>query len=338
MKPVVVPVASLVALGVGVGLAGLAIGAPSTPSSSPAPSPAPSGAPSGPPVTTPPPVSAGAIPAGAPVEPESEEDGSEVEAPPPSPIPVRPPNAHVKVPFEDGMFRLPGGKFTQGSAGTTAAGAGASNERPAHLVTLEPFWIDYTEVTVGAYRACVTAKSCARPPRSSAACTFDRGDANLPVSCVHWADADTFCRYAGKRLPSESEWEFSARGTTAVRFPWGGAGGNCSAATTLIHEATGRSCSPEGPKEVGAHPSGASLFGVLDLSGNVEEWTRDYYTPTVGSGSAPLSGASHVLRGGGWLSPPSQSRTTSRNWGSALEAGPNVGFRCAKDARDAKTK
>ena len=64
----------------------------------------------------------------------------------------------------------------------------------------------------------------------------DRGEPGLPVSCVHWADADAFCRYAGKRLPSESEWEYSARGTTAVRFPWGGAGGNCTAATMLIHE------------------------------------------------------------------------------------------------------
>jgi sulfatase modifying factor 1 len=278
--------------------------------------------------------SAGAIPAGAPVEPESEDDGSEVEAPPPSPIPVRPANAHVKVPFENGMYRLPGGKFIQGAGGVTAT----ANERPAHPVTLEPFWIDQTEVTVGDYRACVTARSCARPARSSAACTYDRGDPSLPVSCVHWADADAFCRYAGKRLPSESEWEYSARGTTAVRFPWGGAGGNCTAATTLVHESTGKSCSPTGPRPVGAHLSGASLFGLLDLTGNVEEWTRDWYTPTLGSGSAPLSGASHVLRGGGWMSPPSQSRTTSRNWGSTVEAGPNVGFRCARDAHDAKPK
>jgi formylglycine-generating enzyme required for sulfatase activity len=70
----------------------------------------------------------------------------------------------------------------------------------------------------------------------------------------------------------------------------------------------------------------------MDLSGNVEEWTDDWYVESLGTGSAPRSGAAHVLRGGGWLSPPSMSRTTSRNWGSALEAGPNVGFRCARDS------
>jgi formylglycine-generating enzyme required for sulfatase activity len=83
---------------------------------------------------------------------------------------------------------------------------------------------------------------------------------------------------------------------------------------------------------VGTHPSGASPFGVLDLAGNVEEWTSDWYAESVAEGAVPQAGASHVLRGGGWLSPPSMSRTSSRNWGSSLEAGPNVGVRCAKEA------
>jgi formylglycine-generating enzyme required for sulfatase activity len=91
-----------------------------------------------------------------------------------------------------------------------------------------------------------------------------------------------------------------------------------------------RSCSGKGPSRVGAHPGGASPYGVLDLSGNVEEWVADWYTETV-SEASPRAGASHVLRGGGWLSAPSRSRTTSRNWGSVQEQGPNVGFRCARD-------
>jgi formylglycine-generating enzyme required for sulfatase activity len=102
-------------------------------------------------------------------------------------------------------------------------------------------------------------------------------------------------------------------------------------AVTLLSEATGRSCVKARPARVGSHPLGASAWGVLDMSGNVEEWTADWYAESVAEGAGPRAGSSHVLRGGGWLSAPSASRTTSRDWGSAMEAGPNVGFRCARD-------
>jgi formylglycine-generating enzyme required for sulfatase activity len=231
----------------------------------------------------------------------------------------------LAVPERDGMLRLPGGRFTLGSADR----ASPPNERPPHAVTLAPFWIYKTEVTVTAYRACVDARACPRPAKSSAACTYDLEDPELPVSCVRWQDADTYCRSLHKRLPHESEWEFAARGTYGFRYPWGGWRASCGYATTLLHDGTGKTCSPR-PSRVGAHPQGASIWGVLDLSGNVEEWTADWYAEQY-TGSAPRAGASHTLRGGGWLSPPGQSRTTTRDWGSALEAGPNVGFRCAKD-------
>jgi eukaryotic-like serine/threonine-protein kinase len=235
--------------------------------------------------------------------------------------PVRQP-----VPLQGGMLRLPAGRFTMGSMNPHAP----ANERPARTVTLAPFWIDRTEVTVAAYRTCVDAGACARPARASAACTFDAGDPELPVSCVHWHDADAYCRFVAKRLPTEREWEYAARGPYATPFPWGMLPA-CANGVTLISDQTARSCAPR-PSRVGVHPGGASTFGVQDMSGNVEEWTVDWYVESLGPGPAPRSGAAHVLRGGGWLSPPSMSRTTSRNWGSALEAGPNVGFRCAKDS------
>ena len=224
-------------------------------------------------------------------------------------------------------MRLPGGRFTMGSAEKFAA----PNERPPHAVTVAPFWIDRTEVTVGAYRKCVDGRSCAAPSKSSAACTFDLGDAELPISCVHWKDADAFCRAQGKRLPREAEWEFAARGNARTKFPFGNAT-SCGTAVTLMNDATGKSCGGKRPAHVGSRPTGASQYGVLDLAGNVEEWTSDWYVESLAEGAAPRAGASHVLRGGGWMSPPSASRTTSRSWGSSVEAGPNVGFRCAKDA------
>jgi formylglycine-generating enzyme len=233
--------------------------------------------------------------------------------------------ARVPVLTKDGMVRLPGGAFTMGSSSPRAP----ANERPARPVSVDPFWIDQTEVSVGAYRGCVEAGVCARPVRSSKACTYGKAD-DLPVSCVHWRDADTFCRHAGKRLPTEREWEFAARGPYKLAFPWGGRP-SCAYAATLTGELTGKTCSP-GPAKVGSHPWGASVFGVQDMSGNVEEWTADWYTESPGDDASPRVGAAHVLRGGSWSSLPSLSRTTSRSWGSAMEAGPTVGFRCARDA------
>jgi formylglycine-generating enzyme required for sulfatase activity len=242
-----------------------------------------------------------------------------------SPAPAHAAIARQPVVLQDGMFHLPGGRFVMGSRNPHAP----ANEHPALALTLAPFWIDRTEVTVGAYKDCVEAGRCPRPARASATCTYEAGDPELPVSCVHWRDADAYCRFAGKRLPSEMEWEYAARGNLAVVFPWGKTP-SCSNAVTLLNEQSGLSCAKR-PARVGAHPAGASVFGLLDMSGNVEEWTSDWYAESLGPAAAPRAGAAYVLRGGGWLSPPSMSRTTSRNWGSALEAGPNVGFRCAKD-------
>lgn len=258
--------------------------------------------------------------------PHVEGDGDE-EHPAPTPTPKPPVVVRSPVIVKDGMARIPGGRFTMGSDDKKSP----ANERPSRVVVVPPFWIDKTEVTVGAYRACVERGACPRPARSSASCTYDMGDPALPVSCVPWTSAQAYCIAMNKRLPREVEWEMAARGTSPIKYPWGGgSAAGCGAAVTLASDASQRSCGKNRPARVGTHPGGASPYGLHDMSGNVEEWVADWYGETV-SDLSPRAGASHVLRGGGWLSQPSQAKTTSRNWGSAREMGPNVGFRCAKD-------
>ncbi len=262
---------------------------------------------------------------GEPPPDESASAAASIAAPPASA-----PRVRVSLPIKDGMVRLPGGRFVMGSGDPKAP----PNEGPPHGASVAAFWIDRTEVTVAAYRACVEQSACAPPDRASPTCTFDLGDPLLPISCVRWQDADAYCHSVGKRLPRETEWEFAARGGSRGRFPWGGNGTTCGYAVTLYNDITGRGCGHGRPARVGTHLRGASWSGVLDMSGNVEEWTSDWYAENISTGAMPRAGASHVLRGGGWLSGPSASRTTSRSWGSALEAGPNVGFRCARTASD----
>ncbi|AKU99934.1 Sulfatase modifying factor 1 precursor (C-alpha-formyglycine- generating enzyme 1) [Labilithrix luteola] len=259
-----------------------------------------------------------------------EADGDDEHAPPekttPAPAPKAPAGALKPFVTKDGMVHVPGGRFTMGSSEKAAP----PNERPARQVTTGPFWIDRTEVTVGAYRSCVERGLCQRPPRTSAQCTYDLGDPQLPVSCIPWSSAQAYCLAIGKRLPREVEWELAARGTNPVRYPWGTSGIGCGLATTLVRDNSQRSCSAKHPSRVATHLGGASPHGALDMSGNVEEWVADWYAESM-SELSPRAGASHVLRGGGWLTWPSLARTTSRNWGSVREAGPNVGFRCARD-------
>jgi formylglycine-generating enzyme required for sulfatase activity len=243
-----------------------------------------------------------------------------------------------KVPFRDGMLRIPGGEFFMGYDGPLPHEA---NEVPAHLVRVEPFWIDRSEVTVDEMRACVDRGHCKVRLGRGPQCTFERGDPKVPINCVPWQAADGYCRAMRKRLPTEAEWELAAGGGLHMRFPWGTVPPSCRLAVTLMSNRAGVSCDPRGPSPVGTHSRGASYFGVEDMAGNVEEWVADWYADryevraaqerTVASPDGPAFGVAHVLRGGGWMSRPREARVTARNWASPNEAGPNVGFRCAKD-------
>jgi formylglycine-generating enzyme required for sulfatase activity len=167
------------------------------------------------------------------------------------------------------MKLIPAGPFTMG-----ADRGGQEDEHPAHVVTLAAFWLDTTEVTNEAYERCVEAKVC-RPhdPASSLVNKFGGDEAfrraRQPISSVSWDDATTYCRWKGKRLPREAEWEKAARGTDGRRYPWGEETPDRDRAVF----ATDRTA------DVGTHPKGAGPYGHLDMAGNVWEWLEDFYDP-----------------------------------------------------------
>jgi formylglycine-generating enzyme required for sulfatase activity/tRNA A-37 threonylcarbamoyl transferase component Bud32 len=219
----------------------------------------------------------------------------------------------------DGMVLVyvPEGEFEMGS------NDGEDNEKPVHTVWLDAFWIDQTEVTNAMYAKCVAVGNCkdkARYPEKS----------NHPVVDVDWFNAEAYCQWAGRRLPSEAEWEKAARGTDGRTYPWG-EGIDCN-------KANYGSCKM-GTSEVGSYPDGASPYGALDMAGNVCEWVADKYSGTYYSNSPgrnPVGPADpelidfRILRGGSRLGSEEDVRTTDRfnnipgfNWLLS------VGFRCA---------
>ena len=171
-----------------------------------------------------------------------------------------------------------------------------ANHEPSHRVTMSrDFWIDTTEVTVAMYSACVTGGACARAglhgqigankgealyEKFQRQCNDpnDAAKAQYPANCVDQFQAHDYCAYVNKRLPTEAEWEYAARGSDGRTWPWGEAAPDC------LHAVTGRSC--QGPLAVGSVPEGASPVGALDMAGNVFEWVEGGLSPyPSGSGS-----------------------------------------------------
>jgi formylglycine-generating enzyme required for sulfatase activity len=167
------------------------------------------------------------------------------------------------------MAGVPGGAFVMG-----LDRKGQKDEEPAHAVTLAPFLLDRTEVTNAAYFKCVEAGACAKHSVASAEANHFGSDEKFrtprrPISAVSHSDAETFCKWAGKRLPTEAEWERAARGSDGRLWPWG------NERPTREHAVFGASLT----EEVGSRPKGAGPYGHLDLAGNVWEWVADMYDP-----------------------------------------------------------
>jgi len=211
-------------------------------------------------------------------------------------------------------------------------------EAPAHDVTLSPYAIDRTEVSVGAYTRCVDAGACPPPETERHDPRFDAPD--LPATNVDWSAAVAFCTWNGGRLPTEAEWEFAARGPEGRTYPWG----NVYSPYLCNHGAFARDATDAtdgfaGLAPVGSFPDGATPLGILDLAGNAGEWVADYYdTDPQGFGYDASSqvdpkgkkfGVAHVVRGGSFADGAAWQRGTAR--AKSLGASPTVGFRCAAD-------
>ncbi len=204
-------------------------------------------------------------------------------------------------------------------------GEGDDDERPRFEATLEPFALDATEVTVEAYAACVRAKRCTLPGVGHG-CNWGRpGAGRHPINCVDWRQASAFCASVGKRLPTEREWEFAARGAERRRFPWGsedpGARG-CWNGRRGWGDPRRSTC------EVGRFDEGATPEGAYDLAGNVWEWTASAYCDYPRETCAE---SRRVFRGGGWREEAGvMLRAALRSGDDEDERNDHLGFRCAR--------
>lgn len=215
-------------------------------------------------------------------------------------------------------------------------------------VELGDYQIDTYEVTVRNYAACVDAGGCDatrmggfddREDDEWMYCNWGKaGKDDHPINCVSWEQADTYCRWAGKRLPSAAEWEKAARGTDKRAYPWGDEMISCEyAVTNETSKATDKGCGENTTQPVGSRPRGVSPYGVHDIVGNVWEWTADRYVPPPGA--KDVRNDERVGKGGCWGSGnPWNSRISwSHHYPADYRSNIRLGFRCAADVDRSST-
>jgi formylglycine-generating enzyme required for sulfatase activity len=222
------------------------------------------------------------------------------------------------------MVLIPAGSFTMGSA------SGQPDEAPPHEVSLNAYFIDKFEVSNAEYRACVNDGGCSQTASPDAFTrpgyrddpTFE----NYPVVHVTWDQATAYCRWTGRRLPTEAEWEYAAKGPGNLTWPWGNSfNASLSAAN-----------SPD-TEPVDSFPGGNSPFGVFNMAGNVNEWVQDsydanFYANSPSANPVNSGGNERVFRGGSFANPDEAFYTTSRRYNRESSfSTEDLGFRCAMD-------
>ena len=237
------------------------------------------------------------------------------------------------------MVLIPEGPFPMGVPHGDRDGG--RDEYPRHDVFVNNFYIDKFELTNGRYLEFVKATKHRIPQNPTNATrnlwegdTITESLADRPVVNVDWADAQAYCQWAGKRLPTEAEWEKAAKGTADRRFPWG------NVEPTNKHLNFNQQWIGEKTlMPVGSYELGKSPFGVYDMAGNVWEWVNDWYDAKYYEKSpaknptGPETGTKRVLRGSGWQNETPTVRIFTRVDSDPTIRNESTGFRCAMDAR-----
>ncbi|TKB57173.1 MAG: formylglycine-generating enzyme family protein [Nitrospira sp.] len=226
------------------------------------------------------------------------------------------------------MVLIPAGEFWMGSP------VGEADERPRHRVYLDAYSMDKFEVTVSQYAEFMRSTGRRAPEDWDQVNIGKHSD--LPVVGVDWQDADAYCRWAEKRLPTEAEWEKAARGTDGRMYPWGNERPT-SRLANFGKEFT-KNVYDKALAPVGSYEAGKSPYGLHHMAGNVWEWTADWHDEHFYTKSSqrnptgPLSGESRVLRGGSWDNSSGAMRSAYRYRSSPTHRFDYMGFRCARDS------
>lgn len=215
-----------------------------------------------------------------------------------------------------GMVRIPAGSFLMGS------NDGEPDEKPVHRVTLAEFFMDKTEVTVAAYRDCVRSNACTKPD-TGGYCNYGETDKeDHPINCIDWIQANKYCKSQGKRLPTEAEWEYAARGTDQRKYPWG----NNDPGSWICWNRN----LDQGTCPVGKYSRDRSPFDVMDMGGSLWEWVNDYYSEKY---NKPGDRTNCAIRGASWAgSIASFARAADRDRLAPASRNLELGFRCARTA------
>ena len=233
------------------------------------------------------------------------------------------------------MVFVPSGDFLRGSNSDEPDAA------PQRRITLSAYYIDRYAVSMARYRQCVSSGKCSAP-EAEGHCTWGKpGKDDHPINCVSWFQADEYCRWAGKLLPTEAQWEKAATGPKPRRYPWGKIPPDCALANFALNPDKKKYCH-DGTVKVNKYPGGASPYGALQMAGNVFHWVKDWYGKEYYRSSeardpmGPFEGKYRVVRGGSWFSREADLRTTMRG---PLPPGAKynyLGFRCMIYASDVK--